>query len=86
MDPSGTEETIGTRHQLDSLTSKGLGMTTNQPDCGDRAQLSATAEQLQTLADLIQRYPAEAQLIMTALEDGLTIGPMRVMETHGNPG
>jgi hypothetical protein len=55
-------------------------------ECNNRAQLYAIAEQLQTMADLIQRYPAEAQLIMAALEDGLTLGPMRVMETHGNPG
>jgi hypothetical protein len=52
----------------------------------DRAQLVATAEQLQTMADLIQKYPAEAQLLMAALEDGLTLGPMQVVETHGNPG
>jgi hypothetical protein len=61
-------------------------MMTLPPDCGDRERLVATAEQLQTLGDLIQRFPAEAQLIMAALEDGLTLGPLRVMETHGNPG
>jgi hypothetical protein len=55
-----------------------------QPKSGDRAQLAATAEQLQTMADLIQKYPAEAQLLMAALEDGLTIGPMQVMKTDGN--
>ncbi|HEU5160086.1 MAG TPA: hypothetical protein VFU43_24020 [Streptosporangiaceae bacterium] len=53
---------------------------------GDRERLAATAEQLQTMADLIQKYPAEAQLIMAAIEDGLTIGPMRVVETHGTFG
>lgn len=52
-----------------------------QPDAGDHAQVAATAEQLQIMADLIQKYPAEAQLIMSALEDGLTLGPMRVMPT-----
>jgi hypothetical protein len=34
----------------------------------------------------MQKYPAEAQVIMAALEDGLTLGPMQVMETAGNPG
>ena len=43
-------------------------------------QLRATATDLQTLADLIQRFPAEAQLIMAALEDGLTLGPMQPMD------
>src|SRR5918999_6127153 len=38
------------------------------------------------MADLIQKYPTEAQLLMAALEDGLTLGPMRVMETDGIPG
>ena len=49
-------------------------------DVSNREQLLATAAELQTMADLIGRYPAEAQLIMTALEDGLTLGPMRVMD------
>ncbi len=43
-----------------------------------REQLLATAAELQTLPELIGKYPAEAQLIMAALEDGLTLGPMRV--------
>jgi hypothetical protein len=51
---------------------------TVQTECGDRDQLLATAEELQDMADLIERYPAEAQLIMAALEDGLRLGPMRV--------
>ena len=38
----------------------------------------ATAAELQAMADLIAKYPAEAQLIMAALEDGLTLGPMQV--------
>lgn len=59
-------------------------MTIRPDECGNSERLRATAEQLQTLAaDLIQKYPAEAQLLMTALEDGLTLGPMRVMETDG---
>jgi hypothetical protein len=58
-------------------------MMTIPVERGERAQLLATAEQLQTMTELIQKYPAEAQLIMTALEDGLTLGPMRVMEAHG---
>ena len=49
-------------------------------------RLTATAAELQTMADLIQRYPAEAQLIMAALEDGLTVGGMRVMETDSRQG
>jgi hypothetical protein len=57
---------------------------TTHPERGVRAQLAATAEQLQTMADLIQKYPAEAQLLMAALEDGLTLGPMQVMNTDGH--
>jgi hypothetical protein len=41
----------------------------------------ATAAELQAMTDLIQKYPAEAQLIMAALEDGLTLGGMQVAET-----
>ena len=47
-------------------------------DLSNREQLLATAAELQTMADLIEKYPAEAQLIIAALEDGLTLGPMRV--------
>ena len=47
-------------------------------DLSNREQLLATATELQAMADLIGKYPAEAQLIMAALEDGLTLGPMRV--------
>ncbi|HEU5156184.1 MAG TPA: hypothetical protein VFU43_04255 [Streptosporangiaceae bacterium] len=47
-------------------------------DLSNREQLLAMAAELQTMADLIEKYPAEAQLIMAALEDGLTLGPMRV--------
>jgi hypothetical protein len=43
-----------------------------------RERLLAAAAELQTMADLIAKYPAEAQLIMAALEDGLTLGPMQV--------
>ena len=57
---------------------------TIQRESGDRARLAITAEQLQTMADLIQRYPAEAQILMAALEDGLTLGPMQVMTTADN--
>lgn len=32
------------------------------------------------MSELIERYPAEAQLIMSALEDGLTLGPMQAMQ------
>lgn len=51
---------------------------TVQTQCDNREQLVATAAELQTLADLIEKYPAETQLIMAALEDGLRLGPMRV--------
>ncbi|HEU5160157.1 MAG TPA: hypothetical protein VFU43_24385 [Streptosporangiaceae bacterium] len=61
-------------------------MTIRSGERGDGERLRATAEQLQMMTDLIQRYPAEAQLIMTALEDGLTLGPLRVMEPDGLPG
>lgn len=47
-------------------------------DFSNREQLLAMAGELQTMADLIKKYPAEAQLIMAALEDGLALGPMRV--------
>jgi hypothetical protein len=61
----------------------GRAMTT-RPECVDHARLAATAEQLQIMADLIQKYPAEAQLLMAALEDGLTLGPMQAVKTDGN--
>jgi hypothetical protein len=57
---------------------------TTQTERGNHEQLVATAEQLQTMADLIQKYPAEAQLLMAALEDGLTLGSMQVMTMDGN--
>jgi hypothetical protein len=46
----------------------------------DQEQRSATVAELQALSELIQRYPAEAQLVMSALEDGLALGPMQAME------
>lgn len=57
---------------------------TAQPERGSHAELLNTSAEMQTLTDLIKKYPAEAQLIMAALEDGLELGPMRVMD-H-NPG
>jgi hypothetical protein len=39
----------------------------------DNEQLQK-AQQIAQLQALIQEYPAEAQLIMAALEDGLTLG------------
>ncbi|HZB31422.1 MAG TPA: hypothetical protein VE465_14770 [Streptosporangiaceae bacterium] len=53
---------------------------TTHADVSNQEQLLATATELQTMADLIGKYPAEAQLIMAALEDGLTLGPMRMMD------
>jgi hypothetical protein len=55
-------------------------MTTVHAACGNHEYLIATAAELQTMADLIGKYPAEAQLIIAALEDGLTLGPMRVAD------
>jgi hypothetical protein len=37
-------------------------------------------EKMTQLAALIQEYPAEAQLIMAAVEEGLSIGPAQVMD------
>ena len=59
---------------------------TTQTACGNQDHLLATAAELQALADLIARYPAEAQLIMAALEDGLTLGPMRVAGADAGQG
>lgn len=49
-------------------------------DLSNREQLLATATELQTMAELIGKYPAEAQLIIAALEDGLQLGPMQVID------
>jgi hypothetical protein len=54
---------------------------TLQAERGNHEQLKATAAELQVMVDLIQKYPAEAQLVMAALEDGLTLGRMQIMET-----
>lgn len=51
---------------------------TVQAECGNREELLATAAELQAMAELIAKYPAEAQLIIAALEDGLTLGAMRI--------
>jgi hypothetical protein len=56
---------------------------TVQTECSNQGQLLATAAELQTMADLIRKYPAEAQLIIAAIEDGLTLGPMRVAPEAG---
>ena len=47
------------------------------------AQLAAKAEHMQTLASLIQEYPAETRLIMLAIEDGLTLGPVQITQDTG---
>ena len=57
-------------------------MLTAQSELGNHEQLRATAVELQTMTDLIEKYPAEAQLIMAALEDGLKLGPIEVMDTE----
>jgi hypothetical protein len=51
---------------------------TIQSQADTHEQLLATAAELQTMAELIEKYPAEAQLIIAALEDGLKLGPMLV--------
>lgn len=50
-------------------------------DLSNREQLLAMASELQNMAGLIEKYPAEAQLVIAALEDGLTLGAMRVTYT-----
>lgn len=57
---------------------------TVQPEHGNE-ELLATAAELQVMTDLIGKYPAEAQLIMAALEDGLALGPMRVSLPNRKP-
>ena len=57
----------------------------NQAEFGNEGRLRATAAELQVMADLIQKYPAEAQLVMAALEDGLRLGPMQAMEADRVP-
>ena len=52
---------------------------TVQPDPSPE-ELRAKAAKMQTLADLIQEYPAEAQLIVSAIEDGLTLGPVQIVQ------
>jgi hypothetical protein len=42
---------------------------------GPDNELRQKVQQIEQLQALIQEYPAEAQLIMAALEDGLTLGP-----------
>jgi hypothetical protein len=41
----------------------------------NETELRQKARQIEQLQALIQEYPAEAQLILAALEDGLTLGP-----------
>lgn len=51
---------------------------TTQSDVTEK--LRPTVAELQIMADLIQRFPAEAQLVIAAIEDGLTLGPMQPMD------
>jgi hypothetical protein len=59
---------------------------TIQTGVDSRERLPATAAELQAMAELIGKYPAEAQLIIAALEDGLELGPMRVSESPATAG
>jgi hypothetical protein len=52
---------------------------------GEKGDLRQKADKMAQLQELIQEYPAEAQLIMTALEDGLTLGPAQVMDPAMGP-
>lgn len=47
------------------------------PNDNNHPELSQQAEKITQLTALIQEYPAEAQLILAAVEDGLTLGPAR---------
>jgi hypothetical protein len=42
-------------------------------------ELILTVEAMTELISLIQRYPEEARRIMAAVDDGLTLGPAKVM-------
>jgi hypothetical protein len=68
------------------VTNKMKGMKAMPHGECNREQLKATAEELRVMTDLIKKYPAEAQLIMAAIEDGLTLGDMHVMETDSHQG
>lgn len=52
----------------------------------ESVQLLARAEKMVQLTALIQEYPAEAQLIMAAVEDGLTLGPAQLINVAADPG
>src|SRR3954452_18956866 len=45
-----------------------------------RDELHETAEKITDLTMLIQKFPAEARIILDAVEDGLTFGPAQVMD------
>ncbi|HEU5157511.1 MAG TPA: hypothetical protein VFU43_10985 [Streptosporangiaceae bacterium] len=59
-------------------------MTVNA-DLSNREELLAMAAELQTMVHLIEKYPAEAQLVMAALEDGLRLGPLQVTDIGEAP-
>jgi hypothetical protein len=49
------------------------------PSDNNHAELSQQAEKITQLTALIHEYPAEAQLILAAVEDGLTLGPAQII-------
>jgi transcriptional regulator with XRE-family HTH domain len=53
---------------------------TGMPSSGDHEELSRRAEKMTQLVSLIQEYPAEAQLVMAAIEDGLPLGPAQILD------
>jgi hypothetical protein len=60
---------------------------TSAPEVNEPEWLLDKVEKLTRLTSLIQEYPAEAQLIMAAVEDGLTLGPAQLLprERHARP-
>lgn len=57
---------------------------TFDPGLAQKEDLRLKAEKISRLQELIQEYPAEAQLIMTAIEDGLTLGAIQVVDASAN--
>jgi hypothetical protein len=69
-----TTEHLRPSWRVDSSDARASRNSSHGPVVGE--QLLATAQELQIMVDLLEKYPAEAQLIRAALEDGLRLGPM----------
>jgi len=50
------------------------------PSTSGHEELAQKVEKMTRLVSLIQEFPAEAQLVMAAVEDGLTLGPAQIMD------